>query len=175
MMLCGSKYLLAGVDFKILAVYWLLWVLRTLSLSLASINCLNSYSCLQLVTKVSEKLKDIRGNNFNSLNAQFQGSCWQCKHLKRHSVPPFGHGFGSFGAPCWSLFGSIVKFWQIRAECCRREVRSQKFSVRTLPPDHPHRPSRPKASFMNKQARKLQATLVRNYELLAHSLTRWRG
>ena len=53
MILCGSKYLLAGVDFKILAVYWLLWVLRTLSLSLASINCLNCYSWFQLVTKVS--------------------------------------------------------------------------------------------------------------------------
>ena len=78
------------------------------------------------------------------------------KHLKRHSVPPFGHGFGSFGAPCWSLFGSIVRFWQIRAECCRREVRSQKFSVRTLPPDHPHRPSRPKASFINKKIKTIQ-------------------
>ena len=62
MMLCERKFLLAGVDFKILAVYWLLWVLRTLSLSLASINCLNSYSCLQQLTKVSQELKDIQFN-----------------------------------------------------------------------------------------------------------------
>ena len=87
MMLCERKFLLAGVDFKILAVYWLLWVLRTLSLSLASINCLNSYSCLQQLTKVSQELKDIQFNKpytKNIISMIIKNQQIQCERAKSY-------------------------------------------------------------------------------------------
>ena len=76
MMLCGSKYLLAGVDFKILAVYWLLWVLRTLSLSLASINCLNSYSWPKRWQRFLRNLK------ISLVIISILWSRWQFRHFR---------------------------------------------------------------------------------------------